>query len=252
MSLTSSVLRHREAWGRTYHKFRSGENDYWGPNDDTQNDSLDIGHHMLTLLLHNKLLLAPVDEQNTRHVIDLGCGTGIWTMDYADAHPDADVTGVDLSPIQPAWTPPNCHFLIDDIEDEWAYPADHFDLVHIRCLMGSIKDWPALYRQAFARTRPGGWIQHLDMSIMFTSDDGSLAGEHIMPQWSQTFIDCGEQIGKTFLITDKAAQWIREAGYEAVEEQWFKVPVGPWAKDKVRLFVYKPPLKHATTFGERP
>lgn len=112
-----------------------------------------------------------------------------------------------------------------------------------RCLMGSIKDWPALYRQAFDRTKPGGWIQHLDMSIMFTSDDGSVADDHVMPRWSQTFIDVGENIGKTFLITSKASQWIRDAGYEAVEEKWFKVPVGSWPKDKVRLnyFLIFPP-----------
>lgn len=151
----------------------------------------------------------------------------------ADAHPNAQVTGIDLSPIQPAWTPPNCEFVIDDIEDDWAYPENHFDLIHIRCLMGSIKNWPRLYQQAYERAKPGGWVQHLDMSIMFTSDDGSVSGDHIMPQWSQTFIDCGEQIGKTFLITSRASRLIREAGFEDVEEKWYKVPVGPWAKDKV-------------------
>lgn len=103
-----------------------------GPNDDQQNDGLDIGHHMLTLLLNNKLFLAPIDEQAARQVLDLGCGTGIWSMDYADAHPNAEVTGIDLSPIQPAWTPPNCSFVIDDIEDDWAYPSNHFDFIHIR------------------------------------------------------------------------------------------------------------------------
>ena len=231
--MTSSVLRHREAWGRTYHKFRSGENDYWGPNDEQQNDGLDIGHHMLTLLLQNRLYLAPIDDRAVRNVLDLGCGTGIWTIDFADSHKNCEVTGIDLSPIQPAWTPPNCHFVIDDIEDDWAYPDNHFDFIHIRCLMGSIKDWPSLYRQAYQRMKPGGWIQHLDMSIMFTSDDGSVASDHIMQRWSQTFIDCGESIGKTFIVNERSARWMREAGFEAVEEQWFKVPVGSWPKDKV-------------------
>ena len=232
-SLSSSILRHREALGRTYHKFRGGENDYWGPNDEQQNDGLDIGHHMLTLLLDNKLFIAPIDEANTRTVLDIGCGTGIWAMDYADAHPHADVTGIDLSPIQPAWTPPNCHFVIDDVEDEWADPANHYDFIHIRCLMGAIKDWPGLYRQAYDRLKPGGWIQHLDMSIMFTSDDGSVAPGDVMPEWSQRFIDVGEGLGKTFLITSKATNWIQEAGFVDVETKWFKAPVGLWPKDKV-------------------
>lgn len=89
-SLTSSILRNREEWGRTYHKFRGGENDYWGPNDEQQNDSLDIGHHMLTLLLDDQLYLAPIDPEVCRRVLDVGCGTGIWSLDFADAHPSAE------------------------------------------------------------------------------------------------------------------------------------------------------------------
>lgn len=64
-----------------------------------QNDQLDIGHHMLTLLLDNELYVAPIDEHCQR-VIDVGCGTGLWTMDFADAHPAGAVVGSDISPIQ--------------------------------------------------------------------------------------------------------------------------------------------------------
>lgn len=96
-SLASSILRNREEWGRTYHKFRGGQNDYWGPNDDQQNDQLDIGHHMLTLLLGDRLYLAPIDEKSCRHVLDVGCGTGIWSLDFADAHPSAEVVRLSMS-----------------------------------------------------------------------------------------------------------------------------------------------------------
>ena len=36
-------------------------------------------------------------------------------MDFADENPGAQVRGVDLSPIQSAYVPPNCIFEIDDI-----------------------------------------------------------------------------------------------------------------------------------------
>lgn len=58
------------------------------------------------------------------------------------------VTGVDLSPIQPAFVPPNAAFLIDDIEDEWAFSAP-FDFVFARFMTGSIKDWPRFFKQSF-------------------------------------------------------------------------------------------------------
>jgi trans-aconitate methyltransferase len=113
---------------------------------------------MLTLLLGGKLYIAPIDAEKCQNVIDLGCGTGIWSMDFADAHPTANVVGVDLSPIQPHWVPPNCSFVVDDVTVEWTYRRDFFDFVQIRCLYGSISDWPALYRSIFAHTKPGGWM----------------------------------------------------------------------------------------------
>ncbi|KIX02773.1 uncharacterized protein Z518_08715 [Rhinocladiella mackenziei CBS 650.93] len=230
-TLASTILRHREENGRTYHKFRSGENDYWGPNDERQNAQLDLGHHMLTRLLDNKLHLAPIGEQCHR-VIDLGCGTGIWTLDFADAHPSAEVLGVDLSPIQPAWVSPNCRFLVDDCTSEWPYPTDYFDFVHIRCLYGSVSDWPALYRQIYNHTKPAGFIEQMEMSIEFTSDDGTIDDDHIMAEWSRIFIEAGDKMGKTMKIADQAAALIREAGFTDVMEKWYKVPVGSWPKDE--------------------
>ena len=189
---------------------------------------------MLTMLLGQQLYLAPIDGDKCQHVLDVGCGTGIWAIDFADAHPGAEVIGIDLSPIQPAWVPPNCQFVIDDVEAEWTHPTDYFDFVHIRCLMGSISRWPALYRQAYNHLVPGGWIQHLDMDIQFASDDGTIGPGHFMHEWSQTFIGAGEMIGKTFKVANRSAELLREAGFQDVHEQWYKVPTGPWTKDKVR------------------
>ena len=69
------------------------------------------------------------------------------------------------------------------------------------------------------------------MDICFTSDDGTVDGDHMMAQWSKTFIDCGEMTGKTFKVADRSAQWLRDTGFEGVSQRWFKCPVGPWPKD---------------------
>lgn len=55
---------------------------------------------MCTLILDNKLYLAPI-EKNVQKVLDIGTGTGIWAIDFADEHPSATVIGTDISPIQP-------------------------------------------------------------------------------------------------------------------------------------------------------
>lgn len=36
-------------------------------------------HHMYTMMLDNKLFLAPIDP-NPQQVLDIGTGTGIWAM----------------------------------------------------------------------------------------------------------------------------------------------------------------------------
>jgi ubiquinone/menaquinone biosynthesis C-methylase UbiE len=84
-----------------------------------------------------------------QRVLDVGTGTGIWAIDFADEYPNTAVLGTDLSPIQPSMVPPNCRFEIDDARDEWTYPNDYFDFVHIRSLFGSIGDWNELYKQAY-------------------------------------------------------------------------------------------------------
>lgn len=68
--------------------------------------------------------------------------------DFADEYPSAEVIGFDLSPTQPSFVPPNLKFEVDDAEEPWIHPTDHFDLVHVRALYGAIADWPAFYRNA--------------------------------------------------------------------------------------------------------
>jgi cyclopropane fatty-acyl-phospholipid synthase-like methyltransferase len=85
-----------------------------------------------------------------KRVLDLGTGTGIWAIDFADEHPSAEVIGTDLSPTQPNFVPPNLKFEIDDLNDDWTWKPESFDFVHIRALYGSVGDWGKVYRQAYA------------------------------------------------------------------------------------------------------
>ena len=61
---------------------------------------MDLDHQIFGLAFGG-LHLAPVNSP--QRILDLGTGTGIWTIDAADKYPSAQVTGVDLSPIQPGW-----------------------------------------------------------------------------------------------------------------------------------------------------
>ncbi len=66
----------------------------------------------------------------------------------ADKYPSAQVIGLDLSPIQSTWIPPNLRFTVDDFEDEWVC-GDDFDLVHMRSTISLVKDVPKLLQAIF-------------------------------------------------------------------------------------------------------
>lgn len=88
------------------------------------------------------------DEKQVYRVLNAGCGTGIWAIDFAGEHPDTEVLGIDLSPIQPAFIPPNATFVVDDLEQEWAF-SNKFDFIYMRMLSASILDFPAMFKNSF-------------------------------------------------------------------------------------------------------
>jgi ubiquinone/menaquinone biosynthesis C-methylase UbiE len=102
---------------------------------------------MLSMILEDKLHLAPLPDDVT-HVLDVGTGTGIWAIEFADQHPSCEIIGTDLSSIQPSGFPPNVKFIIDDAEEQWVF-SHKFDYVHVRVMIVSLHDWSRFVRQGF-------------------------------------------------------------------------------------------------------
>lgn len=71
-SVTSSVLSYQYENGRRYHAFRSGT--YVLPNDEAEQDRLDLTHHIQTLLLEGELYRSPLSDP--KWILDVGTGTG--------------------------------------------------------------------------------------------------------------------------------------------------------------------------------
>lgn len=227
-----NIHEYRTLYGRTFHSNRITDTQHWTPNDQRQMLASDISHHCLTLVHDGALFKAPLGDDLER-VLDVGTGTGIWVMDFADLYPNTQITGTDIAPIQPDRGPPNVHFEINDATLDWMYPDNHFDYVHMRYMLGSIVDWPRLLRQSYRCCKPGGYVESFEVSCVLRSEDGSLVEGSAMDQWGKVFLEAEKKFGRPFNAVENGLvqDAFRKAGFADITEWEFKCPIGPWPKD---------------------
>ncbi|KAJ9149241.1 S-adenosyl-L-methionine-dependent methyltransferase [Pleurostoma richardsiae] len=191
-SLTSSILNYRTFHGRTYHSDRYNV-DYFTPNDEQQLESINISYYYLSIILDNRLYLAPI-KKDIQKAVDIGTGTGIWaiwpnnTFDFVHMrYLFGAIIGWDL-PYQQAY---RC-----------CKPEGWFESCEIDPLIYSddgttngvyaVERWNELFREA-----------------------GKKTGRSFAP-----------------VEDNLQANAIKDAGFVHREQANYKVPLGPWAADK--------------------
>lgn len=220
-SIRSSIYNYRYENGRTYHAYHDGE--YPLPNDEIEQDRLDLLHHLFKMILGGELFTAPLPASPQR-VLDVGTGTGIWAIEFADQFPNTTVIGTDLSPIQPQWVPPNLQFYVEDCEANWTFSeSEHFDFIHGRALCGGIADWPRFYSQAFDNLKPGGWMEMQDHECWINSDDGGMNRAPGCNEWIREVDRASRMFGKPLNVAHEHKQWMINAGFTEVHETIKKV-----------------------------
>ncbi|KAL1623652.1 hypothetical protein SLS56_008173 [Neofusicoccum ribis] len=221
-SLTASIYEGRYENGRRYHTYREGA--YPLPEDEREQDRLDLIQHWFGLVLKGELNRAPVGEP--QRVLDVGTGTGLWALDFADAHPDSQIIG---------GTAPNCHFIIDDAESDWVFTEkESFDYIHARYLYPGISDWPRLWQQAFDNMRPGGWAESQEISAWFYSDEPGFESSNIH-YWQETIDDATAKMGKRFNTAHEQKQHMINAGFVNVTQEVVEIPVGTWNREHLEV-----------------
>jgi hypothetical protein len=78
----------------------------------------------------------------------------------------------------------------------------------------------------------GGYIEQVELDILPKSEDGSLPADSILFQWNTIARNWTRATGKTFFVANEQKQRIADAGFVAVVEQTFKLPLGPWSSDE--------------------
>jgi SAM-dependent methyltransferase len=225
-SIASSILRGVDENGRRYASY--GKTLQGIPIDEQEQDRNDLQHAKFMLLLGGKLHLAPISE-NPQKILDIGTGSGIWSIDMADMYPSASVTGVDLAPTQPTWVPSNLQFEIEDVEEDWLYHKNSFDFIFGRELLMAIRDWPRLIQQAYDHLKPGGYLE-LEMTYPKTyCEDNSIDLEtSAYAETARLLFECGRQMEVPWEDSLKWKDQFIATGFEDVNETILPIPIGRW------------------------
>ncbi|GAB1202927.1 hypothetical protein APSETT445_001551, partial [Aspergillus pseudonomiae] len=202
---------------------------------------MDLLHHIYALILDGELHMAPIKSDPER-VLDLGTGTGIWAMDFAECEtisvpsnrPGKDYLDCVLPSertLTPRRIPPNLQFEVDDFEADWVYSRP-FDYIHGRELAGAVSNFEKLFRQAFRHLKPGGYFEMQSFRVEVYADDDSLNRAPYTTKMCSLMQEASVKFGKPMANMDEWADRLTKEGFEDVTCRIIKVPISPWPLDK--------------------
>jgi len=128
-----------------------------------------IQDHLVTAAMGGVLPEQP-DPSIFQRVLDIGCGTGGWAIDAAQAYPNMSLAGIDVSrpmieyarnQAEALQLTQRVEFHVMDALLILEFPPDYFDLVNIRfgASFMRIWDWPKLFSEMLRVSCPGGVIR---------------------------------------------------------------------------------------------
>ncbi|KAL9131007.1 MAG: hypothetical protein Q9217_000949 [Psora testacea] len=124
-------------------------------------------------------------------------------------------------------------FEVDDAEQTWTFPENHFDLIHTRIMNGSLRNWEQYFQQSFKHCKPGGWVESQELDIIAYTDDDSIPSDSYIYKWCANQEEAIQKIGLTLRISgEKLRSWMQSAGFVNVTVHEFKVPIGTWPADR--------------------
>ncbi|KAF4888197.1 Secondary metabolism regulator LAE1 [Colletotrichum fructicola] len=218
ISLRSSIFDYEFENGRTYHSMSRGKYAY--PNDDLEVERLKLQHHIWLITLNGELACNP-EKHKAKRVMDMGTGTGVWAIDFADAYSGTEVIGVDLSAIQSEY------FEIDDLEKDWKWKRP-FDFIFCRAMAGSFFDFPSIIRKAFDNLSPGGWFEIQDLELPMSCTDGTITTDSALWRWHAAVVEAARAIGRPLDYAPKCIPDLQRAGFVDIRRRTARWPFNTW------------------------
>ncbi|KAL8942229.1 MAG: hypothetical protein Q9211_001473 [Gyalolechia sp. 1 TL-2023] len=192
----------------------------------------DAQHNIWLVTLDNGLYRAPIPANSTS-VLDVGTGSGIWALDFANRHPNSHVLGIDLSPVKPnSAVPKNCTFRVHNAESQWDFgDLGPFDLIHSRMLVMGMRDWRSYFKKCYDHLQPGGWVEAHEVWFPSGSENPSTPADSPYLRWSRLVHEGLARGGIDGRAAEDFPKMLGELGFEDIVEDRTPWAVGPWPQD---------------------
>ncbi|KAF9454304.1 S-adenosyl-L-methionine-dependent methyltransferase [Macrolepiota fuliginosa MF-IS2] len=134
------------------------------PHDVQELNRLDVQHRMWLLMvggLYPSELSSVVERlmtSGTPRIMDVGCGSGIWAVEMAKQFPQAEVIGIDITPLK-LYRPIPPNFIFRQQNLAGGLPIEYtnqFDIIHCRCVCQHVPDPQRLIDDIVRCLKPGG------------------------------------------------------------------------------------------------
>ena len=197
--------------------------------------------------------LAPIHSMTSvSKVVDVGCGTGVATVQLAAMFPSAKVYGLDISKVPDSaqqMAPKNVTWAVGNVLDidhgepdkdrdndqsgsvmsREIFTPGGLDYIFGRMLFLGISDWAQYFSTTARSLRSGGIIEHQDLDWKFyrVSTSECLSDKW---EWHRHVVSAAEKTGLSIYAGSNAALLMKEAGLEVISVQEFEFSFVPSSK----------------------
>lgn len=220
---------------------------YLLPADKLEHDRLELQNFALFLALEGnypardvvqRALLPRTDRRC--QLLDIGTGSGSWAEAMAREFPHADVLGVDLVAVaRTPQTPPNCRFMMANINDGMPEYHDMFDVVHARSVTSGLTSISGYLDEVAKLLRPGGVHIFADGNLQLYDDSEPpqplpeghpSAAQRIFFATRRAMTNRGSQLDARLDI--ERVMLSNEAQWRGVKSSDLFIPLGNWKEGR--------------------
>ena len=176
--------------------------------------------------MHGRVFHSPLTKP--KRILDIGCGTGRTTVQLAQNFPDAQVIGIDLSPVPPVHSKPdNVEYIQGDFWElvksgDFRFHSGSFDYVFGRLLILGMTDWPGYFHEVTSLLAPGGWMEVQEYEMHHRDPESKVISDE-WESWTALLGLMARQ-GLDPMIARNSPRIMRDYQLIDAREEFYKMP----------------------------